>query len=445
MNFICASVLALLVLSFTAVDISGQEPPTSAKPTEHVLGTVTNVDPSGQSVTVKEDGTGTEHLIQLQSTRTLLKVSPGAKDLKEAVRITPADLASGDRVDVRGLKSDSGGQEISARSLVLMSSRELQQAKQQEASAWQRSSGGTVTAVDPSTKQLTVSVRGPDGVKPVAVDGAAASFTRYSPAHPKSADRSQLSEIQVGDQVRIIGSRNTDGSIITAQKIYSGSFKTIAGTVVSVGPDGSSLIVKDLATKQPVTVALNSEAGVHKLPPMMAMMLARRFNPDMKGTTPGAAGPGAEPSSSGSGGGLSSRAGGAGPDGSRSGRVGPDGGPRPDGAPPSEAGGNRPGADTPGAAGPARFRSGGRMGNGDLTQMLDRLPKILLSDLKAGDAVIVSGAPSATEKTSLVANSVIAGVEPIFQAAPGKQAQSLGDWGSSLGGGAGMDASAPPQ
>ena len=73
--------------------------------------------------------------------------------------------------------------------------------------------------------------------------------------------------------------------------------------------------------------------------------------------------------------------------------------------------------------------------NGDLSQMLDSLPKISATDLKAGDAVVVSGSPTSTDKSHLLATNVIAGVEPIFQSASPRQAQSLGDWGASLGGG----------
>ena len=40
------------------------------------------------------------------------------------------------------------------------------------------------------------------------------------------------------------------------------------------------------------------------------------------------------------------------------------------------------------------------------------------------------------DKSTLLASSVIAGVEPIFQSASPRQAQSLGDWGNSLSGGA---------
>jgi hypothetical protein len=81
--------------------------------------------------------------------------------------------------------------------------------------------------------------------------------------------------------------------------------------------------------------------------------------------------------------------------------------------------------------------------------MLDSQPKISATDLKNGDAVIVSGAPVDSDKSHLMATNVIAGVEPIFQSAS-RQSQTLGDWGAALSGGGGGDAgmpggSGPPQ
>jgi len=77
-----------------------------------------------------------------------------------------------------------------------------------------------------------------------------------------------------------------------------------------------------------------------------------------------------------------------------------------------------------------------RGGNGDLSQMLERIPTTTVSELKPGDALVISGSPSAENKATLLASNIIAGVEPIFQSASPRQAQSLGDWGNSLGGGA---------
>ena len=390
-----------------------------AKPTEHVLGSITGVDPNLHTITVKADGTDAIHTVSIGATRTLLKVRPGAKDVKGAQRIQAADLAIGDRVDVRGFKMEADPGAINARSVILMSARDLQEVHEMQSAAWRKASGGIVSAADPAAQKLTVNVRGPAGISTVIVDASHAQFLRFSPEQPQTPSASQFTGIKPGDEIRILGEKSADGSALTAEKIYSGTFKTTAGTVVSLNPDGKGLIVKDLSTKQPVTVALSPTAAIHKLPPTMAMMLARRFNPNSKGGQPDgtATPPAAEPQASSA---TEKSTGAAGPGGEM-----------------------RPGG------GSGRMRGAA---NGDLSQMLNRLPVIELADLKPGDAVIVSGAPETGNAQTLVATAVIAGVEPIFQSASPRQAQSLGDWtGGGLGGGAGgTDAAsnggdAPPQ
>jgi hypothetical protein len=369
----------VLPLSFC---LKAQDSAGSKQALEHVLGTVTAVDPNAHTVTVKEDKTGTSYTLMLAATKTLLKVEPGAKDLKNAVRITADDLQAGDRVDARGTKEGDSSNTLDARSVVLMSGRALQQAHQAQAAEWQHSTAGVVTAVDGAGGKLTATVKTAEGAKPVAIETTGQTeFTRYAPENPKTPAPSQLTQIQVGDQVRVIGEKSGDGATITAQKVYSGAFRTISGTVSSIGSDGKSVTVKDLATKKSVEVALGEDAAVHRLPPMMAMMLARRFNPSYK---------------------------------------------------PAEGAPN--GGTPPAGAGQAPRMGGGgspRGGNGDISQMLERAPKIALSDLKQGDAVVVSGATTGADNTHLLATNVIAGVEPILQSAPQRQGgQSLaGDWG----------------
>ncbi|MGC2661979.1 MAG: hypothetical protein WA324_28800, partial [Bryobacteraceae bacterium] len=63
------------------------------------------------------------------------------------------------------------------------------------------------------------------------------------------------------------------------------------------------------------------------------------------------------------------------------------------------------------------------MGRGDLTQMIEHLPRIPVTDLKPGQAVVVS-AGSAGANSQLVATNIISGVEPIFQSAPSRGGQS---------------------
>jgi len=58
-----------------------------------------------------------------------------------------------------------------------------------------------------------------------------------------------------------------------------GAFRTIGGTVISVDAANNEIKVKDLETKAPVTIKVNADTNLRKLPPMMANMLARRLNP----------------------------------------------------------------------------------------------------------------------------------------------------------------------
>src|SRR5579884_1051417 len=125
---------------------------TAAKPTEHLIGTVTAIDSATQSITVKEDKTNKEQVVLLGGTRTLLKVPAGAKDLKNATRITAGDLAVGDRVDVRGSNAPDAPDKIAARSLVLMSGRELAAVHQAQAAEWQHAAAGVVSSVDPAAQ-----------------------------------------------------------------------------------------------------------------------------------------------------------------------------------------------------------------------------------------------------------------------------------------------------
>jgi hypothetical protein len=353
-------------------------------------------------------------------------VEPGAKDLKNATRITVDDLATGDRVEIGGSKMPVDPNAIVARSVILMPARELAQAHQEQVAAWRHSTPGVVTAVNAAAHKLNVTARTPEGTKPVVVYAATAEFTRYSPQTPNVPVASELADIQPGDQVRIIGHSSADTSSIAAERIYSSSFRTVVGTVTSVASDGKEIAIKNLQTKQPVKVSLNDGSAVRRLPPMLAYALARRFNPDFRPSQ--GAGPGVA-SGAAAGTGQGNSAAGTPLYGAKAGEA--------------------PGANRQSqAAGNGHLMRGAQ--SGDLSQILDRLPKISATDLKSGDAVIISGWPNSTDKSQLLATNVIAGVEPIFQSASPTQAQWLGDWGASLGGGGaeqaiGMPGGAPPQ
>jgi len=347
---------------------------------------------------------------------------------------------------VRGKKAEDGKIFIAA-SVLLMTAGDLAKIHQAEQQDWQkRGSSGTLTAVDAAGHTATLNVRTAEGPKTVTVSlPDSVQYMRYSPASVKMADAKPgtIADLQTGDQVRVLGNKNEDGTTIVAEKVFSGSFRTVPATIVSISPDGKEIKITDLQTKQPVMVALTDDSAVRRLPPMMAQMLAMRLNPAYKaqgapggpsggapagsgsGAPTQAAGAGAPPGTAGGGSGNWS-GGGQGGNGQWAGGQG-----RPPGA-----GGGPPGGGAWGGPG----SGGGGMRNGDMSQMIERLPKIPISELKPGDAVVVSGG-TGTDKTHLTATNIIAGVEPLFVSAPPRAGQSMSSsWNlgvSDLGGAGG--------
>jgi hypothetical protein len=373
----------LPVLTVFALLFGAQESPApAAKPTEHVIGTISALDPAAQTITVKEDKTEKAQTILLGGTKTLIKVPAGAKDLKTATRISASDLAVGDRVDVRGNKPPDAPEKIAARSLVLMSGRELAAVHQAQAAEWQNAAAGVVASADPAAQKIVFTERTAEGPKPVTITASPQTeFTRYSPQTPGGPAPSQFAQIQPGDQIRVIGEKSADGGTITARRIYTGAFRTLNGTISSITPDGSSMVIKNLATKKPITIDLNANSEIQQIPPEMAQMMARRMNPGARQGAQGA---------------------------------------------------THTEAPASGGAAGAGAGAGRAPRSGDISRLIERLPKISLSELKPGNAVVVAGAAATPDNSRMTATHVIAGVEPILQAAPAGQrgGEALGgDWG----------------
>jgi hypothetical protein len=357
------------------------------------LGTVKAI--SGNSVTLATDG-GSQVSVSVADGAKILQLAPGSTDLKTAQQIALTDVAVGDRVLVTGKASDDGG--FTALRVILMKSTDIAEKNAAEKADWQkRGSGGLVSAVDGST--LTISVGGKK-IQLQTTDST--KFRRYSGDSVKFEDAKPgtLAQVQVGDQLRVRGTKSEDGSTIQAEEIVSGSFKNLAGTIATLNASGGTLTLKDLTTKKTMTVTVTANSDIRKLPPEVAARFAARA----KGAA--ASGPGGAPGATGGGAQASAQGAGA-------------------------AGGGAP-RGPGGMGGPG---GGGRSAGGDLSQMLSRLPTGTLADLKVGDAVMVVASQADPGSQTVTAVTVLAGVEPILAATPsGSPAMTLSPW--SVGGGA---------
>jgi uncharacterized membrane protein YgcG len=366
---------------------------------KQVIGEVTSIDAANKQIKLKGDD-GTAYTIDLNDSTSFLRVAPGEKDLKKAAKIAFSDLMVGDRA--LALQKDSAAP---ARAVVIMTKGDLAQEHDRERADWQkRGITGVVTALDSANKQVTATTRGRES-KTLTIDVSAASFRRYSPDSIKFADAkpSSFADLQVGDTVRALGDKNEDGTALKAQAVVSGAFETIAGTVDSVDAAANQVHLTNLQTKKPVVVRIIPDSLMRRLDPTVAAMLARRLRPD-----------------------------------SAAGSATVAAGGRPAGAAGEQGESSAPGGFRGGAGGFGGPGGGGRFGGGaggDLQQILEKMPQLSLSDLKKGDAVIVSSS-KAPGDAPITAFSFVAGVEPFLAAAPRTSGQvNLGSWNLDLGGG----------
>jgi Cu/Ag efflux protein CusF len=388
----------------------------TAKPSPYVstIGEVTNVDTAAKKLTIKPDA-GDPVSVPLDDKTHFLKIAPGEKDLKKATESQLSELKAGDRVSARSRKLDDGSLSA-ATTVLLMSKEEIAKSQEKNLQDWQTNGlMGTVTAVDPATKQITMKTTAADPKQVVIEPADKVTVRRYAADSVKFSDAkpSTMAEIKVGDTIRVLGKKNDDVTRVTPDEIIYGTFVRQAGTILSIDAAAGTISMKDLATKKPVVVVVNASTVQKKLPEMLAQMMARMQNG-------GAGGPGA--GGAGAGG---SGAGGA-PQGGRpqgAGQGGPPQGDRPQGVsgmPPGAGGGGMPPGGGPG---------GGRGGRMDPSRILERAPSITLADLKVGDAVMISSS-SGGDSSKVTAITLVAGVEPLLTAPtkPGQQQAPASAW-----------------
>lgn len=368
---------------------------TPAPKLDRVIGAVTKVDPGAKEITVKSDA-GTVVTATLDEKTFYLRVPPGEKDLKKAVRISLDDVAVGDRAYVRGHFSEDQ-KSIAAAAVIIMTKAELAQRQEHEREEWNsRGLAGPVTAVNPDTKEITITTRSHGVSAPVVIEsGDHVDFRRYSPDSVRFSDAkpSSFAEVKVGDQMRVLGEKNADGTRVKAEAIVFGTFRNIAGVIKSIDTSTNEITLTDLVAHKPVTVRVTSDTLMRRLPQGLAMMLAQRLHPGQSGA--GTAATGTQPAAT-------------------------------QGAPSAA----RPEAAKAGAgAAPGGQWAGGGMhrGNLDFQDMLERLPPMTVADLKVGDAIMLSGGDGA-DPSRVTAINLLAGVEPLLTAAPRGGQEIFGSW-----------------
>jgi len=344
------------------------------------LGEVKVKDPAAKQLIIKTDA-GSLVTVALSDATSYMRVAPGETTLTNATKITFADVAEGDRVLALGKVSEDQ-KLVPARTLVVMTKTDIAKKQEAERAEWKRRGVlGIITALKPETKEITISSRTMAGPQALIIPiSDKVELRRYAPDSIKFADASvaKFDELKVGDQLRALGERNPGGTAFTAEKVVTGSFKTVAGVITAIDPATGEVKINDLQTKQPLTIVIKQDAVLRKFPAAnemggMMMMMGR----------PGGGGA-------------------------------PGGGPTPGGPGPAQGGGP--------AGGPG---GGGGRGGANMQEMLERLPTIAIADVKVGDTIIVSSTKGA-DPTRLTAISLITGADTLLNMLAARQQQAGG-------------------
>ena len=135
---------------------------------DSVIGEVTATDPAAKQIIVRLDA-GVTVTVILQDKTLYLRVPPGETDLKKSVKITPAEISTGDRVYARGRLADDR-KSIPAMTVVVMTKADLAQKRERERKEWQGAVAGTISALSADTRAITLSVRSPAGTRTLIVE-----------------------------------------------------------------------------------------------------------------------------------------------------------------------------------------------------------------------------------------------------------------------------------
>lgn len=375
----CVPALMLLLAALLTTATLADAQVSAQTASSRFLGTVTAVN--GTTLSVKTDA-GEVHQVDVPSTAVLKQVEPGAKDLSSAQTIQFASLATGDRVLVRLDPNAPAGTSV-ALQVIAVKQADLAKKQEQQREDWQqRGVGGLVKSVDAASGAIVLTTGAGSSAKTITIHTSQATvLKRYAPASVRYdlAQPAPIGSIHAGDQLRARGTKSADGTQITAEEVVSGSFRNVSGLIVAIDTAGSTVSVKDLATKKQVNIRIAPDTQMRQLPDRMATMLAAVLN----GNTVSAGGRGG-------------------------------------------AGGGQAGAGGGGQGGGPRAGNGG--GGFDAQQMLSRAPAIQLADLKKGEAVMVVATEDATGDAAI---TLMAGVEPLLEAPAASQ--NLLNWSLNSG------------
>lgn len=342
---------------------------------------------SGKIVLQTKDG---DIDVVLSGKTAFKKINPANPKITEATDSALTDIGVGDKLLVSGMVA-TDKKSVPAKTIYLMTKAAIAEKQTKESQEWQtRGISGRVTNLSFEKNEVTIAVRNMTGETNVVVTPkSSVKFLRYAPDSIKysEAKTSNIKEIFIGDNVRALGDKSTDGATFQAEEIISGAFQTVGGKVKSIDAAKNEIVIEDIKTKKDITIAVGANSALKKFPAEMAQRMAMRASGENGGFRPPQQGNQNNPQNN-------------------------------QANPPANNG------QTPERTG----MGGGRGGRGDINEIFERLPVITVAELKAGDMIAVSSTKT-DNPSKITAIRLLAGVEPFLNSPQGQNSGGRGRGG----------------
>ncbi len=311
---------------------------------------------------------GQETNVSYDDTTRFLRVAPGAKDLTNATSISSSDLEAGDRILARGRNVDEN--RIVAATIIVMSKSDIARKHEDERAEWtRRGIGGVITALDSASREITINRPAVAASKPVLIELApGAVLRRYAPGSVKFSD-ARPSRFE---ELQIGDQVKALGNLNEDRTRFTAE-QLIAGSFRNIL---GTVVSSDPG--QNTILITDLATGNRVQAQVVSDTMVHRLSDEVAKMIAVRIQGGASPSGS--------------------------------------AGGESP-----------RQQS-----NGNLQTAIERLPRLSLSELKPGEAVILT-CTSSSDPSRVTAITLLAGVEPILRlSSKGGRPPDLGAWNLDL-------------
>lgn len=337
----------------------------SARIQQNLIGEVVSVDSAGGKIVVLTEAK-TSVSASFNDKTAFKRVLPGQTSLANAEQIKITDIKPGDRVLIPGGITEG---QTPVRQIIVMARQAINSKREEEAEKRRaRTINGRIVAVNAEKKEITIQSRGRGAAETLTIAASGnVKMLRYAPDSLKTNDAvaGSFTDLRVGDQIRVIGDRSSDGTRVTAEEIISGSVTRAVGSITEINSARGEVVVKNIQTGQLMTIAIGKNTTLRRITPEVAETLKQRFERRRERQN--------EHSSS-------------------------------DNSSQQTQANRRRNREE------RRNQNGdGQQTNRNPRQLFDSLPAITISGLKKGDAVLITGTGTGGNNSQLTAVSIVSG------------------------------------